>query len=191
MSVYFQQATIVINRLEQDCNKEILNISITFSNQKNHDTSFNCTAETYAVLLKILVEGKLYLPEDKNDENFQRLFFRTSVDVEKVLKNNYGNVIVQTVLENFLKSLTFVLSFPLKTVSSKFFFCDGQITNEFDFQKGNYSVINYSVSDKFIPFALDTKFLGHLRLITKIPGKKTFVHMCKFKFFGEVIKGIL
>lgn len=63
-----------------------------------------------------MIDAKLNLPIDNDDEKFQRSLIRSSINLEKVLKNQYGNFVIRAVMENLLKSLDFVPTFPIKIV---------------------------------------------------------------------------
>lgn len=44
---------------------------------------------------------------------------------------------------------------------------------------------NFTLSDRSIPFPINTKGCVEVRHIGKIEGKKAFIHIYTFKFIGE------
>lgn len=75
--------------------------------------------ELFAKIRKAVFNFKIYRPEFPNDQNFQKEFFRTSIDVESFFKGVQGNFVSRVVLENFVSSIDFEPKFPLKQVRRK------------------------------------------------------------------------
>lgn len=60
------------------------------------------------------------MPDDKNDDEYKREFFKTSIDAQKILKGIYGNYVTESIMENFVKSINFDTKFPIKKVKKRF-----------------------------------------------------------------------
>lgn len=81
-----------------------------------NESLLNISTEYFVDVQKILVSVNVNFPEDKSDKNFRREFFRTSIDGEKVFKGLYGNFVLRTFMENYLKSVGQKTVFPVKKV---------------------------------------------------------------------------
>lgn len=60
--------------------------------------------------------GKVLVPESKNEERYTREYFRSSVDVGRVVKAIKGNTFIRMIAESVASSFDFELKFPLKKV---------------------------------------------------------------------------
>lgn len=61
---------------------------------------------------------KIQVPESDTDENFEKIFFTTDVDVDRLVKGVRGNYVISTLYNNLVKSMDFDFKFPMKAVSS-------------------------------------------------------------------------
>lgn len=91
-------------------------MNYTLINDGIHPYSLNVTIETLAVITKLLIYIKIRVPENENDENYQREFISTVIDVEKALRGLQKNSIVNKLIENSLKTSDVELKFPIKKV---------------------------------------------------------------------------
>lgn len=64
---------------------------------------------------------RITTPIDDDDKTYEKQFFRTSIDVEKLLKGVQGNFVMKVFLENFFQSIDFEPKFPMKKVRIKYF----------------------------------------------------------------------
>lgn len=120
-SVLLQFGAIIIDHLSVACNEKIYESNTTLFNDGVNDTVFNVYLHFLTDVQKVRADLELYTPEDKSDEKCRRLFFRTSIDGEKMLKGINGNYITKTIMANFLQSLDIVPVFPILKVTKCYF----------------------------------------------------------------------
>lgn len=116
---YLFQQTVTISRIDQELNKEVVKITLALFGKENEDTFLNVTAEIFQTLIKLMLNFKLFLPEGTSDREYKKLFFHTSIDIEKLLENKYGSFIIRAAVENLRKSIDFEPKFPFKAVRTK------------------------------------------------------------------------
>lgn len=81
------------------------------------DSVISGDLELLVVLEKVMNYVKVYVPIDDNDKEFRKEYFKTSIDISRLLKGVQGNFLVQVFMENFLTALSPIPSFPMKKVS--------------------------------------------------------------------------
>lgn len=91
-------------------------VNFSIQNDGVHDTIINFYAETFAVIEKMSGHVRITTPMNDDDKTYEKEFFRTSVDVEKLMKGVQGNFVIKVFLENFLKSIEFEPKFPMNKV---------------------------------------------------------------------------
>lgn len=96
-----------------NCNEKLGNLSVKVSGE----SSISATFDSLFVIEKMMVQLKLMVPSDDNDKSFQKEFFRTSIDVQKLFNGVQGNFIVKVIMENFFKSIDFEPKLPFPKVS--------------------------------------------------------------------------
>lgn len=163
-----------------------MNLKLELFGSENEDTYLNVTAEIFKTLFKLMGHFRLFLPEGPNDFEYKKMLFHTSIDVQKLLEDKYGSFIIRAAVENLRKSIDFEPKFPFKAVRTKLFIWVLNL-KDVHFQ-GNYSFINFSVSNRFVPVsvAVKARFMVSLRYTGKFQGNKKMVHICSFKTFGVV-----
>lgn len=162
---------------------------MTLSNDGIHDSSIDVIVETFAVIEKLMAHVKINVPADENDKVYQKEFLRTSIDVKRLFDGVQGNFIFKVFMENFMKSFEVEPKFPLRKVKQTYIIKYFIFLLFFLFQ-GIYKLRNFTMSDRSIPFPISTKGTVEVRNIGKIEGKKGFVHIYTFKWYGEVQKTI-
>lgn len=95
-----------------NCNDKLGNLSIKVAD----GSTITATYDSLVVIEKMMMQLKIMVPADDNDKSFQKEFFRTSIDVQKLFNGIQGNFIVKVMMENFFKSIDFEPKFPLQKV---------------------------------------------------------------------------
>lgn len=96
---------------------KILTIQMTFFNDDIHDSVYNLTFEMGTVIDKMVLVGQFNIPEDRNDKNYQKEYYKSKVDLEKVFNGLQGGFLIRFVFENFYKCIDFEPKLPFKPVS--------------------------------------------------------------------------
>jgi hypothetical protein len=97
-------------------NKKVMNVSYTMYNDKLHGFSFDLTAEYYFNVTKLFIYFKLSVPENYQDTNFKREYYKTVFDVEKAMKGMQRNFMVNLIIDMFTASRKFEFKMPLTKV---------------------------------------------------------------------------
>lgn len=96
--------------------KNLLNATVTTFSDGIHDTLFSASVETFTEIFNIFVDFEGRLPESSDDNNYEKLYFRTKINGMKFLKGVRGNYLIALLVDMILKSLDFEFKFPLKKV---------------------------------------------------------------------------
>lgn len=94
------------------CNEKLGNLSIKVSD----GNTISGTYDSLVVIEKMMVQLKIMVPADENDKSFQKQFFKTSIDVQKLFNGVQGSFVLKVIMENFFKSIDFEPKFPLPKV---------------------------------------------------------------------------
>lgn len=110
--VFVDQLIILHN---EQLSKHVANFIVNSENE----FVINVTTQYYVDVLKVWLTIKIDLPEDENDKNYRREYFKTSIDCEKLAKGIHGNYMIKGLAEQYLKHIDFELKFPMKKVIIK------------------------------------------------------------------------
>lgn len=89
------------------------------SNDGVHHSVMNVTYELFFTIQQMRIAVTIFLPEDENDTRYRRVFLRSTIDVNRMLKNMEGSFFVKALMENFLKSIDFPPQLPLGPVRNQ------------------------------------------------------------------------
>lgn len=92
-------------------------MSMSILNDDIHDTVLNITLKVLKSIENMFWNIQLRVPESDTDQNFEKNFFTTDVNVGKLTQGVRGNFIISTIYDNIVKSLEYDLKFPMKSVS--------------------------------------------------------------------------
>jgi hypothetical protein len=108
---------LIIHQIDLKNNLKFFDVNVTLINDGVRNTLISGTGEFYFDLLKMTVKLLVRLPENDRDENYQRVFFRTSIDLTKFFNGIGGtNPVTKALMESFTKSIDFDPKLPLKKV---------------------------------------------------------------------------
>lgn len=143
-----------------------MNVSTDILNDGARDTVVNVRVETFQVIEKLLIYGKLCLREHEHDERYQKVLVRTVTDVEMLTKGFYGNFVTKTIMENLLPSIDFELKLP--------------------FPKRVYKVTNFTMADTYFSRIVTTKFLIVIRFVGSVQGNSKSFFISLAQIFCEI-----
>lgn len=95
-----------------------MNITVQLFNDGIHDTKLNVTFETFFVIQKLVATLKVKIPENGDDQNYQREIFKTSVDVGKFFQGVQGSLLMKILYEGYQKSINRPFIIPLPKVKT-------------------------------------------------------------------------
>jgi hypothetical protein len=94
----------------------VSNLTIDFYNDRIHGAVLNATLEWKVVITQYKAEVKVMTQEDKSDKIFNREFFRTSFNLNRLLRGVYGNFLVRLFFEQLTKSAKYPIKLPIEKV---------------------------------------------------------------------------
>lgn len=99
-------------------NKKWLKINYTLINNGVQTYSFNFTVELLSDIEKLWLYMKFRAPQDENDKHYQRVFFNTVFEADKVVQGIQNNMMVRRFAQSILDVSNFEWKFPLKKVKN-------------------------------------------------------------------------
>lgn len=105
-----------MSKINKEVDPKIGIVNISFFNDGIHDTIVNASIESIVEIHGITLNFIAKCPDTSSDLSYQRVFLRTSVNVDKFINGNRGNFMTAILLEQILKKLDFELKFPLPKV---------------------------------------------------------------------------
>lgn len=112
------------------------------------------------------VQMQVNFPESKNDTQYLRQLFKTSFNLNKLLKGVNGNSIIKSLIDGLLKTLNFTLF-------------------EFPLQPGLYQVTNLTFQGIFFP-PITTKFHEVFTTHEKVRGRRKMDFLSSIVLFGKL-----
>jgi hypothetical protein len=115
-----QHCVFLINQLDLKANNQFFNITARIVNDGIHDTVIFGVGEYFFDCEKLTVKLLVKLPENDRDENYQRVFFRTKIDMSRFFNGIGGtNLATKALMDSMIKSIDFEPKLPLKKVKKK------------------------------------------------------------------------
>jgi len=82
----------------------------------DNEAVVNITGYYKEAIHKLLATIAINLATSSVDKAYQLELLKFTVDVEKVVSGRFGNLLMQSILKNFLKSIDHKVVFPLEAV---------------------------------------------------------------------------
>lgn len=158
-------------KVQQRSNPQYLNLSLILFNDTNGDSLLNYSATTFVDMLKVSSTFSFSLQKNEEDLEYQNRVLRSTIDLCRLRTGATGNFVAKMLMENFHKCADFTLQCPMKA--------------------GPYNLLNFNVSDAFIPSYLilgDINFMIDMHVKVKIPNVKSLVNFYSLRFYGQINK---
>jgi hypothetical protein len=107
----------VVKDLKISPNKSIVKINYTMHNNGVSSFTVNMTFETLEVFAKMWVYFTVRIPQDKNDNAYQKEYLKTVIDVEKAVRGIQNNFVVSLLMNSFTRAGEEPMKFPMMKVS--------------------------------------------------------------------------
>lgn len=112
-------ALIFLEKFNVSCNKAIIDIKVDFENLESCGVVANITGVTFQVIEKSTLYLTLNIQAHSKDDAFSVPIMKTRIDVEKILKNIYGNFMIKNFMSSIMDHVTALnLTFPVPMVSN-------------------------------------------------------------------------
>lgn len=111
----------MIYKSQFEFNKNYIDFNLSSINDGIHDTILNAAVENFKPVESVFIYIEARTAESKTDENYQRLMFRTNIDLSRFLKGITGNFLSNLFVDPIIKSLGFNLTLPIPAVSNCIF----------------------------------------------------------------------
>lgn len=109
---------MIIHHLNVDKDIQFVNFTSSVLSDGTHSSLMTVISELFVDIEKLTARFSVKLPENQKDEDYKRVFFRTSIDIEKFFKGIDGNYITKAIMGDFFTCIDFEPKFPLKKVTS-------------------------------------------------------------------------
>lgn len=98
------------------------NVTVNFSTPSDgvSSTLFNITLHYFKPVYGVKLEFKIYVSDNAEDTTFLREFFRTSLDIQKLIDGINGNSLLKGLGERLMNSMDFKIRFPMPAGIYKF-----------------------------------------------------------------------
>lgn len=119
LSIFFftwKSCIVIVNKIDLISNNKINNINYTLYNDGVHATLFNFSIEFLTEIQKMMIGVKVNLPDSESDQSYRREYFRTTIDLQKLLNGVFVSFFMRSFMENFYSSINFVPQLPIKKV---------------------------------------------------------------------------
>lgn len=154
-----------------DFNRNVLNLNVTYQNDKIHDTTFNATIQILKHIYDWKIDFMFYLAVDDSGR-YSKELFRTQINVTKVLLDFRDNILLAPLVKGFIDAFDkdFELKFPLKP--------------------RNYTVKNYTVSMPLHMFPpIPVRFMAEVKHWMRLSPAKRIKKMefaVNLTFYGKL-----
>lgn len=111
-----QNASVIFRDIIMNCNDQYANLTYTLTNGNVHNSLLNATITFFVDLDKLQLQLKIDEPSSIDDHNYQKSFFRTSLDIGRLISGVQGNFITRMFLQSILSSIKTIPTFPFKKV---------------------------------------------------------------------------
>lgn len=106
----------MVRKFKGDFNKELVNVSITVHNDGIHDSMLDIWWEQFVVVQNFFISIRVSVPENENDEKYQREMFRGTFDGARLISQGYSSAVGRFMLESLFSFIDFELKTPFKKV---------------------------------------------------------------------------
>jgi hypothetical protein len=95
-----QQCVVLFHNLTIINDSKFINVYGNLVNDGINPTVVSGGGEVYYDMLKLIGRLTIKVPENKNDLNYQRVFFQTSIDIEKFFNGIGGHFLMKQVMRD-------------------------------------------------------------------------------------------
>jgi hypothetical protein len=114
----FQYSILTLKDAKIIPNKKVFAMNYTIWDNDGLQTYKGSTSyEVFQPIFKLVLFITIKLPKTPTDKNFQKEFFKTSVDVEKTASGIQNNYITSAVINSMFKTEDKPFKFPIQKVS--------------------------------------------------------------------------
>lgn len=108
----------MINKFNGQFNKAYANVSIKIQSDGSSDPIVDSWWDQFVVIEDFLIQGRLRVPENSNDDVFQKDLLRFSLDGSKVFGNGHTIGFVKMFMKSFVSNMDFEPKLPLLKVTT-------------------------------------------------------------------------
>lgn len=153
--------------------RNYINATVTFQNSSDGENSIL----NYDVifLIEVIREQqrlKVFIPQDKNDRIYTKLYLSTPIDTCKIHKGNRVTLFTKVMFENFMTNLNVPYTCPFP-------------------KNSHHQMRNCTLTDNFLPpIPVEQKFKVELDIYGIVGKKKKWTYLYGTEFYGRCRKWI-
>lgn len=106
----------MVDHINVNCNYKVVNLTVKVLNDGSGGSLLNATLELFETIENFLASIIVRVPANEKDKNYQKEFYRTTIDFKKVLKGIQPSFVAKVIMENFQKAADFEVKFPFQKV---------------------------------------------------------------------------
>lgn len=161
----FQNSRVIIEKIISISNEKYFNVSTSIGS----DNSVNITGDAFHTIDDLRVYMTVGLPSENNIQKYERIIFKTTYDVCKLLNGKVGD---------FLSRTIYVV---MKKFANRNVKCPTRV--------GRYEITSIVIEDDFLPkFLLFNDLRGCVtgKLIGKLTPERKTIEMVTMKFYTRI-----
>lgn len=143
---------------------------MTLHNDGIHDTSIDGAIQLFKDVYEWRADVAFALAPSNSSYRSTKEYFRTSLNVSKIIQGFRGNFIIAPIIDSLIKSIN--MDFELK----------------FPFKARNYSYNNFTIPGHLFPSAMSVMFIGEFKHWVRVSRKRSVKmdHSSTFKAYGRL-----
>lgn len=106
----------MIFQIQYEFNSTLVNYSVSTFNDGIHDTVVSSSTDLYEKIFNIYCSFEIRVAESPSDTKYQRILYRTSMDMKRILQGVRGNMMTSLIVDNILQKANFDFKLPLEPV---------------------------------------------------------------------------
>jgi hypothetical protein len=111
-----QECVIIVDRVSINCNYQFINGTLNLFNDGIHDSVINGAIQTFVVMEKVTAHCKIRVPSNEYDQQYQKVLYQSSINLEKFYKGVTGNFLVKLFADALIAALSTKPVFPIPKV---------------------------------------------------------------------------
>lgn len=109
---------MIISKTDIAANERILNLTINLVNDGVHSTVLSSIVHMQKDILQLKFYVSAFLPENQNDNNYQKQLLHTVINADKLLSGIRSNFLGRAMLDYIFSCAEFPIELPVKKVRS-------------------------------------------------------------------------
>lgn len=111
-----KESIVFVDHVNVNCNHQFINATFKVYNDGINPSLTEATFDVFADIAMIVISVKINIPENENDKNYGREFFKTSINLAKLFSGVQSSFVAKLFMETLVGRIAFDLKLPFKQV---------------------------------------------------------------------------